>query len=1211
MDTQRADPQQLSTKPPDANQRRSTRLLISVPIVISGKNARGEVFREETRTISISRQGASIATAQPMAAGAEITIENPPLHLAVKARVIRFFEKSSQDDLNQIGVELLEARNVWGIQYPPGDWQRAQTRTQTALKTSPEVTPPASQPEKSPSLNVTYTIDLPTRATDVRHAPHPQPETSKPPGQTGLPNLESEAEKLLRATGMKLAKVAGQIDAKLQANLHNALSRLEEREKALSTLNLEINSILNRAQETSSHLEELFSNLDAARRRTREEVEQARQSLQEITEQLVNSAAEDAVKRVSQNLESTTSEFSAEALRIAREQVLALAQEFRQEIRDSFQAVTADQLSSAAQQLQARQAKMIEEAQGHLSQILRVGLENFKGELQQGAQQFHETTLAGIAQEHAAQASQELDRQKAALDQQIQHGIQQAVASALEGFQAEISQSAESFRQNFVQELQQGAQQFRETTLAGISQEHAALASQELNRQKATLDQQIQQGIQQAVASALEGFQAEISQSAETFRQNFVQELQQGAQQFRETTLAGIAQEHAALASQELDRQKAALDQQIQQGIQQAVASALEGFQAEISQSAETFRQSFVQELQLGAQQFRETTLAGIAQEHAALASQELNRQKAALDQQIQQGIQQAVASALEGFRAEISQSAENFRESFVQELQQFRETALASLAQSSQELDRQKAALDEQIQQGIQQAVASALEGFQAEISQSAESFRQSFIQELQQGAQQFRETTLASIAQECAARASLELDRQKAETHEEIKEQVQRITRSALEGFQMQLQQSSESFRESATSTIVQQGTARAIVEIQARQEELVEQAKNQFQLVLRSSLQGLQAEINQVEQGFRDFALPALTQECIAKSTAALQSEESAVVERIQRQADLILHSATESCQAESERVARTLRESTLPKLAEECVARTAQALQTTQRDVVNQATGQMKNAMQSTLESFRHELRTTQQQFKDEAQALLKLPVEQINQHARDTLEITREELASLRSGSIDETHAQLAAITRATLESITAEAKAIAEEYRAQLRDTFDALKEKGVTAVEGSIREAVERSRESLLRQLQSDAEDLTTIAVTQFRNKADEAIREATEAVNKQVGAAAFVVKDWLDQANQRLDANLAKLETRSDTALQAIENRSRDVSRGILEKLQRESEVLIEDLRSRIGSAAEALAFRAHRTPDFSSEKPPETTSEQPRKTPARSSK
>ena len=1139
MDTQRADPQQLSTKPPDANQRRSTRLLISVPIVISGKNARGEVFREETRTISISRQGASIATAQPMAAGAEITIENPPLHLAVKARVIRFFEKSSQDDLNQIGVELLEARNVWGIQYPPGDWQRAQTRTQTALKTSPEVTPPASQPEKSPSLNVTYTIDLPTRATDVRHAPHPQPETSKPPGQTGLPNLESEAEKLLRATGMKLAKVAGQIDAKLQANLHNALSRLEEREKALSTLNLEINSILNRAQETSSHLEELFSNLDAARRRTREEVEQARQSLQEITEQLVNSAAEDAVKRVSQNLESTTSEFSAEALRIAREQVLALAQEFRQEIRDSFQAVTADQLSSAAQQLQARQAKMIEEAQGHLSQILRVGLENFKGELQQGAQQFHETTLAGIAQEHAAQASQELDRQKAALDQQIQHGIQQAVASALEGFQAEISQSAESFRQNFVQELQQGAQQFRETTLAGIAQEHAALASQELNRQKATLDQQIQQGIQQAVASALEGFQAEISQSAETFRQIFVQELQ------------------------------------------------------------------------LGAQQFRETTLAGIAQEHAALASQELNRQKAALDQQIQQGIQQAVASALEGFRAEISQSAENFRESFVQELQQFRETALASLAQSSQELDRQKAALDEQIQQGIQQAVASALEGFQAEISQSAESFRQSFIQELQQGAQQFRETTLASIAQECAARASLELDRQKAETHEEIKEQVQRITRSALEGFQMQLQQSSESFRESATSTIVQQGTARAIVEIQARQEELVEQAKNQFQLVLRSSLQGLQAEINQVEQGFRDFALPALTQECIAKSTAALQSEESAVVERIQRQADLILHSATESCQAESERVARTLRESTLPKLAEECVARTAQALQTTQRDVVNQATGQMKNAMQSTLESFRHELRTTQQQFKDEAQALLKLPVEQINQHARDTLEITREELASLRSGSIDETHAQLAAITRATLESITAEAKAIAEEYRAQLRDTFDALKEKGVTAVEGSIREAVERSRESLLRQLQSDAEDLTTIAVTQFRNKADEAIREATEAVNKQVGAAAFVVKDWLDQANQRLDANLAKLETRSDTALQAIENRSRDVSRGILEKLQRESEVLIEDLRSRIGSAAEALAFRAHRTPDFSSEKPPETTSEQPRKTPARSSK
>jgi hypothetical protein len=996
VDTQRANPQQLSTKPPDANQRRSTRLLISVPIVISGKNARGEAFREETRTISISRQGASIATAQPMAAGAEIIIENPPLHLAVKARVIRFFEKSSQDDLNQIGVELLEAKNVWGIQYPPGDWQKAPVHPQAPSKTSLEATRPPSPAgsEKSSGSNISYTIDLPTKTTDLRSAPPPQPETSKPMGQVVLPNLEIEAERLLRATGMKLAKLAGQIDAKLQVNLHNGLSQLEEKGKALSALDLEINGVLDRAKESSSHLEELLSNLDAARQRTREEVEQARQSLQEITEQLVKTAAEDASKRVSQNLESATSEFAVETQRMAREQVLTLAQEFKQEIRDFFQALTADQLSSTVHQLQTRQAEMIEETQRQLGQIQRTGLENFKDELQQGAQQLREATLASITQ-----SSQELDRQKATLDEQIQQGIQQVVASALEGFRAEISQSAESFRQGFVQELQQTAQQLRDTTLASITQ--------------------------------------------------------------------------------------------------------------------------------------------------------------------------------------------------------------------SSQELDRQKATLDEQIQQGIQQVVASALEGFQAEISQSAESFRQRFVQELQQNAQQFRETTLSSIAQECAARASLELDRQKAETHEEIKEQVQRITRSALDGFQTQLQQSSESLRESATSTIVQQGTARAIAEIQSRQEELVEQAKNQFQLVLRSSLQGLQAEINQVEQGFRDFILPALTQECIAKSTAALQSEESAVVERIQRQADLILHSATESCQAESERVARTLRESTLPKLAEECAARTAQALQAAQRNVVNLAEGQMKNASQSTLESFRHELRTTQQQFKDEAQALLKLPTEQINQHAKDTLEITRGELASLRSGTIDEAHSQLAAITRGTLESITAEAKAIAEEYRAQLRDTFDSFKEKGVTMVEGYIREAVEQSRESLLRQLQSDAEDLTTIAVTQFRNKADEAIREATEAVNKQVGSAAFVVKDWLDQANQRLDANLARLETRSDTALEAIENRSRDVSRGILEKLQRESEVLIEDLRSRIGSAAEALAFKTYRSSDLPTEKSLETPSEQPRKTPARSSK
>jgi hypothetical protein len=57
--------------------RRSTRLPISIPITISGRDASGEAFRENVRTLVINTHGAKIATHHQLTLGAEIQIENP------------------------------------------------------------------------------------------------------------------------------------------------------------------------------------------------------------------------------------------------------------------------------------------------------------------------------------------------------------------------------------------------------------------------------------------------------------------------------------------------------------------------------------------------------------------------------------------------------------------------------------------------------------------------------------------------------------------------------------------------------------------------------------------------------------------------------------------------------------------------------------------------------------------------------------------------------------------------------------------------------------------------------------------------------------------------------------------------------------------------------------------------------------------------------
>ena len=52
----------------DPGRRRSMRVLLSVPIVVSGKTANNEDFKEETRTLVVNAHGALIALAAQVVA---------------------------------------------------------------------------------------------------------------------------------------------------------------------------------------------------------------------------------------------------------------------------------------------------------------------------------------------------------------------------------------------------------------------------------------------------------------------------------------------------------------------------------------------------------------------------------------------------------------------------------------------------------------------------------------------------------------------------------------------------------------------------------------------------------------------------------------------------------------------------------------------------------------------------------------------------------------------------------------------------------------------------------------------------------------------------------------------------------------------------------------------------------------------------------------
>lgn len=107
---------------PLANRRRSTRLTIAIPIFISGTDALGKEFRERAHTIVVNKHGAKIVSIHQLAVGAEITIENPAMGGAAKAAVLALGAPNGPAGLPEVIVQLSEARNIWGIEFPPEDW---------------------------------------------------------------------------------------------------------------------------------------------------------------------------------------------------------------------------------------------------------------------------------------------------------------------------------------------------------------------------------------------------------------------------------------------------------------------------------------------------------------------------------------------------------------------------------------------------------------------------------------------------------------------------------------------------------------------------------------------------------------------------------------------------------------------------------------------------------------------------------------------------------------------------------------------------------------------------------------------------------------------------------------------------------------------------------------------------------------------------------
>jgi hypothetical protein len=102
---------------PHANQRRSQRILLSVPILVSGVRANGAAFSERTHTVVVNAHGALVQLREQMLPGHMLRIKNLATNEELNCTVVDINPRSTA-----VQVEFAEScPRLWCVSFPPVD----------------------------------------------------------------------------------------------------------------------------------------------------------------------------------------------------------------------------------------------------------------------------------------------------------------------------------------------------------------------------------------------------------------------------------------------------------------------------------------------------------------------------------------------------------------------------------------------------------------------------------------------------------------------------------------------------------------------------------------------------------------------------------------------------------------------------------------------------------------------------------------------------------------------------------------------------------------------------------------------------------------------------------------------------------------------------------------------------------------------------------
>jgi len=112
-------PSKLDFLHPEKDRRRSQRVLIVIPVLMSWTTKDGVRIKEEGHTEVISRHGVMLRVKGSLPMGADVELTRPQMHQSTKAKVV-WVGKPDAEGFVRVGLELtVPSAEFWGVYLPP------------------------------------------------------------------------------------------------------------------------------------------------------------------------------------------------------------------------------------------------------------------------------------------------------------------------------------------------------------------------------------------------------------------------------------------------------------------------------------------------------------------------------------------------------------------------------------------------------------------------------------------------------------------------------------------------------------------------------------------------------------------------------------------------------------------------------------------------------------------------------------------------------------------------------------------------------------------------------------------------------------------------------------------------------------------------------------------------------------------------------------